>query len=231
MELAASIGHEHHVQPEPIPPRRTMTNDATDWPLVIDGDDDAFARIFDRHAELVYKFARRRLGDPTAAEDIVSQVFLETWRKRDVITLLDGSLRAWLIGLARNLQRRHWRLHERHGRAIGRLDPVSDQTDPSDTIIERLDAIDDLADVRRRLETLSADHSEVLQLSVWEELSYEEIATVLDVAVGTVRSRLSRARQKLALDGTRPPDRASTGSSSSSSAHDPESTRIERTPR
>jgi RNA polymerase sigma-70 factor (ECF subfamily) len=206
-----------------------MTNDATDWPLAATGDHDAFARIFDRHADLVFKFARRRVGDRTIAEDITSQVFLETWRRREDVTLLDGSLRAWLVGVARNLQRRHWRTNERRNRAIDRMATPVDTSDPSEAIVDHLGAIDDLASVRKKFDLLSEAHREVLLLAVWEELSYDEIAAVLDVPVGTVRSRLARARQKLDDLGTHSADRASTRRSCNSSNDGPDSPHIERT--
>lgn len=208
-----------------------MTNDVTDWPLVADGDPDAFARIFDRHADLVFKFARRRVGDVAVAEDITAQVFLETWRRRREVTLLDGSLRAWLLGIARNLQRRHWRATERKIRAIERLPPVDGAPDTGDAVAHRLDAINELAQVQRKVDGLSDDHREVLLLAVWEGLSYDEIALVLDVPIGTVRSRLARARQNLALDGTLSAERESSGSSSNGSDHDPISPDFERNPR
>ena len=208
-----------------------MTSDETDWPPAAGGDHDAFARIFDRHADLVFKFARRRVGDVAVAEDITSQVFLETWRRRNEVTLLDGSLRAWLLGIARNLQRRHWRSTERRIRAIDRLPPVAGAPDTGDAVADRLDAIDELAHVRHRLDGLSESHREVLLLAVWEELSYDEIAAVLDVPVGTVRSRLARARRNLASEGTMPAERASSDSSSNGSDHDPNGPDFERTPR
>jgi RNA polymerase sigma-70 factor (ECF subfamily) len=208
-----------------------VTSDETDWPLVADGDHDAFARVFDRHADLIFRFARRRVGDVTVAEEITSQVFLETWRRRREVTLLDGSLRAWMLGIARNLQRRHWRSTERKIRAIERLSPAADEPDTTDAVADRLDAIDELAQVRRRLDGLSDSHREVLLLAVWEELSYEEIAAVLDVPIGTVRSRIARARQRLESDGTGHGDRASSGSSSNGSDHDPNGPNFERTPR
>lgn len=208
-----------------------MTSDATDWPLVAAGDHAAFARIFDRHVDLVFKFARRRVGDPTIAEDITSQVFLETWHRREDVALFAGSLRAWLIGVARNLQRRHWRTNERRNRATERMTTPIDTTDPSDAIADHLDAVNDLADIRHQLDSLPEAHREILLLAVWDELSYAEIAIVLDVPVGTVRSRLARARQKLEAYGTRTADRASTRRSSNSLNDDPDSPNIERTPR
>jgi len=77
--------------------RSVVTSDETDWPLVAGGDHDAFARIFDRHADQVFRFSRRRVGDTAVAEDITSQVFLETWRRRSEVTparLLASSMAA-----------------------------------------------------------------------------------------------------------------------------------------
>jgi RNA polymerase sigma-70 factor (ECF subfamily) len=207
-----------------------MTTDAADWPMAASGDHEAFARIFDRHADLVFKFARRRVGDRTIAEDITSQVFLETWRRREDVTLLEGSLRAWLIGVARNLQRRHWRTNERRNNALHRVTTSIDTSDPSEAIVDHLGAIDDLASVRKKLDLLSGTHREVLLLAVWEELSYDEIAVVLHVPIGTVRSRLARARQKLEDHGTLAADRASTRCSCDSPNNDLHGPNIERTP-
>ncbi len=199
-----------------------VSTDLEDWPLAVGGDATAFGRVFDRHGDLVYRFVRRRVGSDVVAEDITSQVFLEAWRRRSEITLLDGSLRAWLIGVARNLERRHWRSSERGTRATRRLSMHRDSADPIEQAIERLDHKAELAQIQDRLDRLSAAHREVILLWAWEELSYDEIAQVLDVAVGTVKSRLGRARQKLAADhGTASPQRASTVSASDRSHTDP----------
>jgi RNA polymerase sigma-70 factor (ECF subfamily) len=207
-------------------------DDSGDWPLVVEGDQLAFGKVFDRHADLVYRFVARRTGDRDVAEDVTAQVFLEAWRQRSSIQLFDGSLRSWLLGVAANLVRRHWRSADRASRAIGRLRPPDPVADPSIEATERLDGERELRRLASRINALPAPQAEVLMLWAWEQLTYEEIAAVLGVPVGTVRSRLSRARAHLnGAGGTRFRDRAFPGRKSVAAENDsPDSMeeRIER---
>ena len=183
--------------------------DSYDWPLAVGGDEEAFGRVFDRHADLIYRFVRRRTGDEDLAEEIAAQVFLEAWRQRGKVQLLGGSLRSWLLGVAGNLVRRHWRSLERKRRAIKRLPLPVPESDHADGVARRLDSQQRIAGLRAQLETMPRAQVEVLLLWAWEQLSYDEIAKVVGVPVGTVRSRLSRARAYLNLrDGTSGRDRA-----------------------
>ncbi len=175
--------------------------DSGDWPAAVLGDQEAFGRVFDRHADLVYRFARRRIGDGGVAEDITAQVFLEAWRQRGKLHLLNGSLRSWLLGVAGNLVRRHWRSLQRGNRAIGRLPVPALVGDHADDVVERLEGELKFAELRGRMESLPRLQREVLLLWAWEELSYEEIAEAVGIPVGTVRSRLSRARAHLSRSG------------------------------
>ena len=170
-------------------------SDETDWPIVVTGDHDAFGRIFDRHSDLVYMFVRRRTYDDALAEDVVSQVFLEAWRQRDRVVLHEGSLRSWLLAVARNLIIRHWRGAERAAGATDRIRVDRELTAGMPDISDGIEAAERMAVVRSVLEAMPETQREVLLLSTWEELSYGEIAAVLGVPVGTVRSRLSRARE------------------------------------
>lgn len=185
------------------------------WLQVQIGDPRAFEELFDRYADFVYNFAFRRTGNWDTAEEIVSAVFLEAWRQRHRVTTHDGSIRPWLIGVAVNLIRRHWRSAERRQRASLRL--VADQQDHHDhagEVAGYLDAEQEMARIMIALDDLPIDQREVLELWAWEDFSYDEIAATLDVPIGTVRSRLHRARERLATQqGTRTPDRASTGDS------------------
>ena len=186
-----------------------VDGDAWDWPLAVDGDHAAFERVFDRYADLVYRFVRRRTGDADLAEDVAAQVFLEAWRQRSKVRLLNGSLRSWLLGVASNLVRRHWRSLGRKQRAIARLPLPAPVWDHADDVAGRVDDQRRLAGLHSLLQAMPQKHVEVLLLWAWEELSYDEIAQVLDVPVGTVRSRLSRARKRLSDgEGTVTSDRA-----------------------
>ena len=186
------------------------TSDDVDWPLVVAGDQRAFAHIFDLHADLLYRFVLRRTGDTTLAEDITSAVFLEAWRQRESITLLHGSLRAWLLGVARNMINRHWRTIERSTRALDRLESESWGHNEFDHFAEDFDTRERFADVLTALGGLPSNQRDVLLMVAWEQLSYDEIAAVLDIPVGTVRSRIARAREHLRrVEGTARSSRAS----------------------
>jgi RNA polymerase sigma-70 factor (ECF subfamily) len=105
----------------------------------------------------------------------------------------------WLYGIAANLVRRHIRGVGRQRAAVARLPLLLDEPDPSDGIAGRLD---NARRVRRTLEALASmpdDDQELFVLCVWQELSYGEAAAALGIPVGTVRSRLSRARTRLRL--------------------------------
>ncbi len=194
------------------------TTDGRDWPLAVGGDHASFGRIFDRHADSIYRFVNRRLGDAHMAEELTSQTFLELWRQRDRVTLHQGSLRPWLHAVARNHLNRHWRSVDRGGRAVRRLEAVGFRAEQSEGLAEQvtdeIDSRDRCAEVMAVLGSIPEHQREVLLLWAWEQLTYDEIAVVLDVPVGTVRSRLARARAQLKkLDGTADGSRAYPGCS------------------
>ena len=161
------------------------------------GDADAFGELFDVCAKAVCNHAFRLLSDWSAAEDVMAQTFLEAWRSRDRIAPGGGSLRPWLFGIATNLARGHRRASRRQATALSRLGPPPDSPDFSDDVIGRLDDAERVTAVNRSLSRLRPDEWEVLALYTWSGLSYPEVAEALDIPVGTVRSRLSRARARL----------------------------------
>lgn len=176
-----------------------------------EGSHAAFGEIFDGYADYVFNVAFRRTASEVVSEEIVSDVFAELWRQRNRITTRHGSLRPWLAGTAANLSRRHWRSSGRERRALLRLQIRSEATTPdeSDSVIERLDETRRFDRLHRALSELSPEQFDVVTLSVWEQLSHEDIADALGVAVGTVKSRLSRARQRIeSALGTDSTDRA-----------------------
>ncbi|MGW0837929.1 RNA polymerase sigma factor [Streptomyces prunicolor] len=162
------------------------------------GDHDAFGELFDAYARSVYNHAFRLTGDWTQAEDLVSLTFLDAWRLRDKVDEEGGSLRPWLLGIATNVTRNTRRAARRHAAALSRLPRDEVQRDFADEVAARLDDRAELALVRTALATLRRPEREVLALCVWSGLDYQAAAEALGVPVGTVRSRLSRARAKLA---------------------------------
>ena len=161
------------------------------------GDADAFGELFDSCAKAVYNHAFRLTGDWSAAEDVMAQTFLEAWRSRERIAADGGSLRPWLLGIATNLTRGQRRASRRQAAALLRLGPRPASPDFSDEVAGRLDDANRIAALHRSLSRLHPDELGVLALCAWSGLSYAEAAEALGVPVGTVRSRLSRARAKL----------------------------------
>jgi RNA polymerase sigma factor (sigma-70 family) len=165
---------------------------------VRDGDADAFGELFDSFASHVYSHAFRLTGDWAAAEDVLSLTFLEAWRNREQIFPEGGSLRPWLLGVATNVVRGHHRARRRHQETLARLGLELDVADLAEDVSGRVDDAARIAAMHRSLARLRGPERDVLALCVWSGLSYAEAAEALGIPVGTVRSRLARARGKLA---------------------------------
>ncbi len=189
------------------------TTDAT----LITGDRELFAQLFDRHMATLHRYCARRVG-VDAAEDVVAETFLTAFEKRARFDARYTSALPWLYGIATNLLRRLRRDEVRAFRAFARtgVDPVSDPSmtdDAADRIATRLDASFVSRQLARCLAGMSARQRDVLLLHAWGELSYIEIAAALQISLGTVRSRLSRAKAQLRDDLT-PPSAHGIGESS-----------------
>jgi RNA polymerase sigma factor (sigma-70 family) len=162
------------------------------------GDPEAFRELFDEHARSVYNHGFRLTGDWSAAEDVVSLTFLEAWRLRGAVDAdAEGPLRAWLLGIATNVARNVRRAARRYDGALARLPRQGAEPDFAEEVVARLDDRERIAGVRVALALLRTPEREVLALCVFAGLDYAEAAEALDVPVGTVRSRLSRARSRL----------------------------------
>ena len=162
------------------------------------GDADAFGTVFDACAKSVYNHAFRLTGDWSAAEEVMAMTFLEAWRGRDKIAPDGGSLRPWLLGIATNLARGQRRAAWRHRAALARLAVADELPDFAEDVSGRLDDAAKIKALHQALAGLPRHDLEVLALCVWSGLGYAEAAEALNVPVGTVRSRLSRARARLA---------------------------------
>lgn len=161
------------------------------------GDRDAFGVLFDEYAHAVYNLGFRLTGNWSVAEEVVSLTFLEAWRLRDRIDPGGEPLQPWLLGIAVNVSRNLARASRRHQAALGRLPPSPPVPDFAEELAGRLDDAARLREVGKALGTLRRGEREVIALCVWSELDYATAARALGVPVGTVRSRLSRARRKL----------------------------------
>ena len=174
----------------------TPESDGELWLRIAAGEAEAFGELFERHAQAVYAFLAHRTGSSTAAEDLVSVTFLEAWRRRQTTELTNATARPWLIGIANNCARNHWRSLRRYRHAIERL-PRTSSTDATDEVADRVDAARAISDAKKAISKLPRGEMEVVVLVLWNGLTYEEAAAALHIPVGTVRSRLASARKRL----------------------------------
>ena len=173
-----------------------MISDADLWERAVAGDAPAFGELFERHARAIYVFAFRRTADWSLAEDITSVVFLEAWRRRGDVRLVHESALPWLYGVATNVLRNTRRSLRRHKAALDRL-PLETEPDFADGASDRLDDQSRMRVILTAYGALPRREQEVVVLCRWSGLSYEEAAVALNVPIGTVRSRLARARRRL----------------------------------
>ncbi len=166
---------------------------------------EAFAAIFDRHATEIHRYAARRLGT-AFAEDVVGETFLVAFRRRDRYDLSYRDARPWLFGIATNMIGRHRQAEVRFYRALARtgVDPVIES--PADDVVTKMTATGQRRTIAAALARLSPADRDTVLLVDWAEFSYDQAASALRVPVGTVRSRLNRARRKVreALGGINP---------------------------
>ena len=160
-------------------------------------DPARFGAIFDRHATVLHRYLVRRLG-PDEADGMVGEIFRIAFEKRATYDLERPAARPWLYGIATNLVSKHRRgdarrIHAMARLAAQRLPPV----DLAEQVSTEVDASGRWQRVAEAVTSLPEPERDALLLHVWEALSYEEVADALGVPVGTVRSRLNRARRRL----------------------------------
>ena len=161
------------------------------------GDAAAFGQLFEDHAREVYRHVVRSTGSWSAAEDVVSLTFLEAWRLREKLRPEGDSVLPWLLGIATNVLRNTGRSARRHRDALQRMPAPPPVPDFADELVDRAHDAARLAAAHRAVGRLRRAEREVVLLCVWSGLDYAGAAEALGVPVGTVRSRLSRARDKL----------------------------------
>lgn len=155
-----------------------------------------FATLYDRHARSVFRYAAQRLGDH-AADDVMSETFLVAFEKRASYDVTVVDARPWLLGIATRLIRKHVRLEAVAWKGMSADLAAQIAPDLVDLAGARIDAqrlTPRLAKALRRLPEIDRD---TLLLYAWGDLDYASIAAAMHVPVGTVRSRLNRARRLL----------------------------------
>jgi RNA polymerase sigma-70 factor (ECF subfamily) len=171
--------------------------DADLWRRAASHDPGAFGDLFERHARSVYNHCFRRTADWSLAEDLTSVVFLEAWRKRKHVRLHGDSILPWLLAVANNCLRNAHRSRRRYSRLLAKLPKPEDQESVDTQASERADDVETMRRLLGVLSQLGSEDQEVVGLCDWSGLTNAEAATALDIPIGTVKSRLSRAHARL----------------------------------
>jgi len=180
--------------------KRMLTNgessDAELHRAALAGSGEAMSTLYRRHGGLVYRFTLRMSHDAAVAEEITQEVFLALLGRMDRFDAERGALSTWLCGIAR---RQLWKHLERNGHSEALDEEGALELEcPEDGPVELLLRREAVAALQAGLDQLPAALREVVILCEFEEMSYEEAAQVLKVPIGTVRSRLHRAKARLA---------------------------------
>jgi len=179
-----------------------MKSDLNDSELLqsmLAGDEEALSVLYRRRQGAVYRFALQMSGSKTVAEDVTQEVFLFLMRDGHVFDPAKGSVSAFLLGVARNYVLRRMRVEQQ-------LAPLGDDFDDDVPALhanndlcplEDLTRAETIESVRRAVLSLPSKYREVVVLCELQDISYGETAEILGCAIGTVRSRLHRARALL----------------------------------
>lgn len=177
----------------------TDLNDSELLRSMLAGDEEALALLYRRRQGSIYRFALQMSGSKTIAEDVTQEVFLFLMREGHVFDPARGSVSAFLLGVARNHVLRRLRVEHL-------LAPLGDDADDDVPLmhastdvcpLEDLTRAETIESVRRAVLSLPSKYREVVVLCELQDVSYEETAEILGCAIGTVRSRLHRARALL----------------------------------
>lgn len=177
-------------------------SDAALWQEAAAGRRESFGLLFDRHAGAVYTYLFRRTADWSVAEDLTAAVFLQAWRRRSQVTFDGDSALPWLLGVARLLLRNSVRARARYRAALSRagaerVTASAGLGDPADLVATRVDSERQMEQVRSAIARLPRSQRETIELCVFAGLDHQAAAIAMGVSVGTVKSRLHRARQQL----------------------------------
>jgi RNA polymerase sigma-70 factor (ECF subfamily) len=177
---------------------RLVVRPRTDAELIAQSREEPaiFAELYDRHAAALQRFIARRLGSQIA-EDVTAETFLVGFRRRGAYDPAHLDARPWLYGIAVRLIGRHRRAEVRMFRALARAMSPGPSPDETAAVDDRIASAAAGPAIARALSQLPADQRDVLLLAAWADLSYEEISAALGLPMGTVRSRLSRARARV----------------------------------
>ena len=170
--------------------------DAMLWLRGLQGDGEAVAIIFDRHERRLFRAALRDASSPHDAEDVVATVFLELWRLRARVRLVDESLLPWLLVTTANVSRNASRSRHRHRKLLAKMPPDPPTRDAGEEALDNITALQRERRIAAALRELRPADRQILFLTAVESLTLAESAAALDVSLDAAKARLTRARRR-----------------------------------
>ncbi|MDJ0376254.1 sigma-70 family RNA polymerase sigma factor [Cryobacterium sp. PH31-L1] len=161
------------------------------------GNGQSFGVLFDRHHDRVFRYSFRLVRSHVEAEDVTAMVFLEAWRRRARVRLVNGSIIAWLLATATNVARNRLCPALRYQRMLNKIPRPEPAPDHSTTVLDELAAAPARRTVQDAFRGLNHHDQKILSLCVLEELSAPDVGEILGIAPGAVRARLLRAKQRV----------------------------------
>lgn len=156
---------------------------------VVDGDVRAFEAIYDRHHAQVLRFALRLTGTQRAAEEVAQDVFVSFWRSASRYDTTRGALKTWLLAIVRNRSVDWLRREARHCGSLEIDDPQVQRLEAGEDTEQQVADREQSAHVRQLLMGLPSEQREVIELSYFGELTHTEIASQVNIPLGTVKGR------------------------------------------
>lgn len=176
---------------------RESVSDSVLWLEATSGMERSFAALFDRHRVRIFRKAYAQVRSVADAEDVVALVFLEAWRSRQKVRIVDGSILPWLLTVTSYVILNQSRTARRYKRLLAAMPEPEREPDHAEDVLERLDRDARLIAVRDAMAQLSAHERQIIDLCIIEELPIATVASVLDIPLGTVKSKLHRAKEKM----------------------------------
>ena len=170
-----------------------MTQETDVIRQVLDGDTESFRLLVERYERPIVRMIRNITDNKESCEDVAQDVFFTAYRKLASFDPARSSFSTWLFTIARNKSLNV--LKKKKALSMSELPEKADLRDPSDSVAQKefFDKLD------RELQALSSKHRRAFILAEFEKLPYEQIAQIEGVRIGTVKSRINRAKQKLRL--------------------------------
>ena len=165
--------------------------------LVLDGDTDAFAAVYDRHGGVAYSLAYRMMGTRPQAEDVVQEAFLAVWRSRERFRRERGSLRSWLLGIVHNRSIDALRRGQVHAKRRASAEGLEEREEAPERTDAEAARREESRRVRSAIDELPVAQTRVIELAYFGGFTHTEIADMLDEPVGTVKGRMRLGLRKL----------------------------------